>query len=238
VTEMTHYLSDPNIWAEQVVARFINQSKRHLYTGVLIADICGTLIDADHGFHKYYAAEAARLGFAAEDIASLDTFRALGHRAHLGHPDITTDYEALKERLMHDSDLHIDMPPMQNSLNMAQRGAEHGLPHGYLSTRPDAIGEATHHNLQSHGFVDAPMLLRDEATPYAGTISYKLRALGVLRATLDAHRLRDLRVVFVDDYAQLIQSVNESDMAVVGVHFDAATSWGKIAHDYLGIPNF
>jgi hypothetical protein len=182
---------------------------------------------------------AVQAGYESEAVANIDAFRSGGHRIHLGHPDTTLDYEALKERLMLDSELHASMPPMANSIELAERGTRHGLPNGYLSTRPDAIGEATYHSLQTHGFVDAPMLLRAENIPYADTILYKIRPLAVLRATLDAHNLDDRPVVFVDDYAQLVEGVNQGGINLLtGVHFGADTSWSAIARDYLGIKNF
>lgn len=239
MTEVAHYVNDPHVWADQVVEQFISQPKERQNAGLLIADICGTLIDADYNFHQHYVEAAARAGFEPDAIATIDVFRAGGHKAHLGHPDITTDYKALKERLMLDSELHATMPPMANSVELAERGARHGLPNGYLSTRPDAIGEATYHSLQTYGFVDAPMLLRAENIPYADTIPYKIRPLAVLRAALDAHNLNDRSIVFVDDYPQLVKSVNQSGInLLIGVHFGADTSWSAIARDHLGIESF
>jgi len=239
MTERAHYVNDPHIWAEQVAEQFVNPPEERQNAGLLIADICGTLVDADYGFHQYYTQAAANAGYEPGAIATIDTFRAEGHRAHLGHATITSDYDALKNQLMHDSELHAAMPPMANSIELAERGARHGLPNGYLSTRPDAIGEATYQNLKSHGFADAPMLLRSEGTRYAHTVSYKVDSLAVLRAELDARRLDDLSIVFVDDFSQLVESVNQSGIdRLVGVHFDADTSWAAIARAHLGIEHF
>jgi hypothetical protein len=53
VTEIAHYVNNPHIWAGQVVEQYVNQPTERQNTGLLIADICGTLIDADYGFHQY-----------------------------------------------------------------------------------------------------------------------------------------------------------------------------------------
>jgi len=237
--EMPHYVNNPSVWAEQVVEQFVNQPEQRQNTGLLIADICGTLIDADYGFHQYYTEAATKAGYEPTSIVPINVFRAEGHRTHLGHPAITSNYDALKKQLMHDSELHATMPPVAHSVELAEWGAAYGLPNGYLSTRPDVIGEATYQNLKSHGFADAPMLLRAEGTPYAHTVSYKVESLAVLRAELDTWGLNDLLVVFVDDYSQLVESVNKSGInLLIGVHFDADTSWGSIVRDHLGIDFF
>ena len=223
--ERSFYFSSSEEWAENVAMGYMRQEGK---SGLVSLDIDDTILDSEGKWYELYTTLAKKQG--VNEIVAFEVF-TLSPRAQLA--PLVEDYIAFKAQYMLDQEFNANMSLLKTSHSLLEVAESYNIPHAYLSTRSENLGEVTCQNLQAHNFPAAPVLLRAEHIPYGNTIGFKIGALVVLREVLDDYGCQDTHVYHVDDYKQLTEGLNENVARVKGVHFTPTTSWSWVIREYL-----
>ncbi len=226
MSEKLPYFSDNEEWAENVATGYLRQK---IKSGLLSLDIDDTILDSKGKWYELYITLAKKQRL--QEIVTFETF-TLSPRAQLA--PLVENYVAFKTQYMLDQQFNASMSLLKTSHSLLEVAKNHNIPHGYLSTRSEKLGEVTCQNLQAHNFPPAPVLLRAEHIPYGDTIGFKVGARAVLRAALDNYGFYGTHIYHVDDYKQLTEELNENVARVKGIHFRPTTSWSWVIRECLG----
>lgn len=203
------FYTDVEQWAEVVTLQCISTEPRASRPETLyVLDVDDTIVDSNLRWYQDYVLMTEQHGIDRQRVVSLQEFKRLGPRVCFARLGILDDYNHYKELLMHDIAFHAEMEAL-GAANTVLADFKHSgyLPGAYLSTRPAVLGEVTKQNLDELNYADVPLLVRPERYDYGATIGFKIEALSTLRERFDATALGHLSVMYIDDFAGVVDGV-------------------------------
>jgi hypothetical protein len=218
-------IRDPDKWARMVVDAFVAKGKtKHLF----IADIDDTILNSMERWYSVYTSLAS--GLNGTSVISQDEFKSLGPRIFI--EPLVEDYSTFKELMMSDKKLHTNMRSMPSVGGAIDSLEKYKIPHGYITARPEILGEITMANLLNQGLNSAPMLLRYDIE-FSDAIRYKVNALCSLKKHLDKAQLENVTIYYIDDYTDIVDQVNSLENGIVGISIDSNFNWNQFIDEKL-----
>lgn len=223
--------TDPTEWAEGVVWRYLRyRATLSRPNGLVISDVDDVLVHSSGRWHADFVELAVEKGMKRDEVPDLETFIARTPRVCFTELELVKDYSLHKMNRMHDVAFHLGMGAVDSAAAVLPAFAARNMPEGYISTRPDVLGEVTAWQLKDLGFAPAPLLVRPETVAYEDTVDFKVDALQTLRFVLDDAALTGVPVEYVDDYAAVVDAVNNLGQGrLSATHFGPDASWQEIA---------
>jgi len=231
----SRFFTDPTEWAEGVVWQYFRYRATHARpNGLVISDVDDVMIHSSARWHADFMELAAEKGMKRDALPDLKTFIARTPRVCFTERELVKDYSLYKTNRMRDVAFHLGMGAMDSAAAVLPPFAARNLPEGYISTRPEVLGAATSWQLKNLGFAPTPVLIRPETVAYEDTVGFKVDALQALRFVLDDAALASVPVEYVDDYAAVVDAVNNLGQdGLTATHFGPGASWQEITDRHI-----
>lgn len=176
---------------------------------LLLSDIDDTLYDTSLRSYERFKKTCEDKEIPRLNIPDLWKLRSKGQRA-VFEPileKVGVNYNSVRDEIVNDPNFYINLPSLLNPHALNEELSDNVMWGGYISSRPEHLGEITKSELEKSGFSTAPILFRPQEIDPQKTLSRKIKALKMLRKELDKKGLKKMRIAYVDDYEGNIERI-------------------------------